>query len=115
MYVGTTGDCICLVGDSAGATLAVSTVLRAMSYNVRLPDAVLSVYGCMLVKYAPSPSRLLSLMDPLLPLGVLPKCLAGMSPCQAAFYHANAESCYFTSTFFKSTDLDATNPVIWNS
>ena len=79
--VGSTGERICLVGDSAGATLAVSTVLRALSYDVRLPDGVLSVYGCMLIKYAPSPSRLLSLMDPLLPFGVLPKCLAGMFTC----------------------------------
>jgi len=75
---GTTADRVCLVGDSAGGTLAVATALRTVSYGVRRPDAVLSVYGCMLVKYAPSPSRLLSLMDPLLPLGVLPKCLSGM-------------------------------------
>ena len=75
---GTTAQCVCLVGDSAGGTLAVAATLMALSSAVRLPDAVLSVYGCLLVKYAPSPSRLLSLMDPLLPVGVLPKCLSGM-------------------------------------
>ena len=78
---GTKAQCVCLVGDSAGATLAVATTLRALSSAVRRPDAVLSVYGCMLVRYAASPSRLLSLMDPLLPLGVLPKCLSGMLYC----------------------------------
>jgi len=81
-HTGTTGECTCLAGDSAGGSLAISTVLKALSYSIPLPSAVLSIYGCMLVKYAPSPSRLLSLMDPLLPLGVLPKCLSGTYVCR---------------------------------
>jgi hypothetical protein len=86
---GSTAKRVCIVGDSAGATLAVATALRAISFGVRVPDGVLSIYGCLLVKYAPSPSRLLSLMDPLLPLGVLPKCLAGMIKC-GLFYMSYA-------------------------
>lgn len=75
--VGSTAERVCIVGDSAGGTLAVAVAMRAASYGVRQPDGVLSVYGCMLVKYTPSPSRIMSLMDPLLPLGILPKCLGG--------------------------------------
>ena len=81
---GWTGERVCLVGDSAGGTLAVAAALTAASYGVRMPDGLLSIYGCMLVKYAPSPSRIMALMDPLLPLGVLPKCLAGMSYSEAS-------------------------------
>ena len=74
---GWTGEKVCLVGDSAGANLVMSASMRAASYGVRCPDGIVSVYGCMLVEYIPSPARMLTLMDPLLPLGILSKCLAG--------------------------------------
>lgn len=68
---------MCFVGDSAGANLAVAASLKAIVSGVRQPNGILSIYGCLLVKYAPSPSRILSLMDPLLPIGVLSLCLHG--------------------------------------
>ena len=74
---GSTGKKICLVGDSAGANLAVSTALRAIHRGVRPPDGVLSIYGSFHVRYAPSPSRLMAILDPILPLGLLIKCLSG--------------------------------------
>lgn len=43
---------------------------------MRAPDAVLAAYPVTLVQAAPSPSRLLALLDPLLPLGVLCQCLS---------------------------------------
>lgn len=76
-FVGSTGKKICLVGDSAGANLAVSTALRAVHRGVRPPDGVLSIYGSFHVRYAPSPSRLMAILDPILPLGLLIKCLSG--------------------------------------
>ena len=79
---GWTGQTVVLVGDSAGANLVVAAALRAAHFGVRIPDGVVSIYGCMLVKYIPSPSRILALMDPLLPLGVLSKCLAGEAASQ---------------------------------
>lgn len=72
---GSTGETIVLVGDSAGANLVFSTVLRIGEKGVRKPDGVLCVYGCFLVRYSPTPSRLLSLSDPILPFGILTKCL----------------------------------------
>ena len=67
-----------ITGDSAGGNLAATVTLRAIAHKVRRPTAMMATYGCMLVKYVPSPARLLALMDPLLPLGVLSRCLAGM-------------------------------------
>ncbi len=51
--------------------------LRAVAMGVRLPDGILSAYGCFLVRYTPSPARIMALMDPLLPLGLMASCLAG--------------------------------------
>ena len=79
---------MCMVGDSAGANLCVATALRAASFGLRVPDGIVSIYGSLLVKYTPSPSRILSLMDPLLPVGILTKCLAGkISYCKTIIFH----------------------------
>lgn len=75
--LGTTAEHVCLVGDSAGANLAVAIAMKASVSGIRQPDGILSVYGCLLMKYTPSPSRILALMDPLLSIGVLSLCLHG--------------------------------------
>ena len=53
--------------------------MRAAEYGIRLPDSILAAYAPFNVQWVPSPSRLLSLMDPLLPTGVLGACLAAYS------------------------------------
>ncbi|XP_070551317.1 hormone-sensitive lipase-like [Ptychodera flava] len=74
--LGSTGRYICLVGDSAGGNLAMAVAMRAANYGIRIPTGIATFYAPFQVRYAPSPSRILSLMDPLLPLGVLSCCLA---------------------------------------
>ncbi|XP_002733228.1 hormone-sensitive lipase-like [Saccoglossus kowalevskii] len=74
--LGSSGKHICLVGDSAGGNLAVAVAMRAANYGIRIPDGIVTFYAPFQVRYSPSPSRILSLMDPLLPLGVLSCCLA---------------------------------------
>ncbi|KAL8612264.1 hypothetical protein ACOMHN_038176 [Nucella lapillus] len=74
--LGSTGEVIVLAGDSAGANLVITTAMRATSFDIRRPDGILGVYTPVLVRYTPSPARLLSLMDPLLPAGILSRCLA---------------------------------------
>ncbi|KAK7105785.1 hypothetical protein V1264_017119 [Littorina saxatilis] len=74
--LGSTGERIVLAGDSAGGNLIVSTAMRAASFDIRRPDGLLAVYTPVLVRYTPSPARLLALMDPLLPAGILSRCLA---------------------------------------
>ncbi|XP_067674831.1 hormone-sensitive lipase-like [Haliotis asinina] len=74
--LGTTGERICVGGDSAGGNLMISTAMRAAEFGIRCPDGIMAAYTPVLVRYTPSPSRLLCLMDPLLPVGILSRCLA---------------------------------------
>ena len=53
----------------------VALTLKLIQEDVRLPDGLVVAYPPFRVQYAPSPSRMLSLMDPLLPPGVLKACL----------------------------------------
>ncbi|XP_049320101.1 hormone-sensitive lipase isoform X4 [Astyanax mexicanus] len=74
--LGWTGERVCLAGDSAGGNLCVTVSMRAVAHGVRLPDGIMAAYPATLLTAYASPSRLLSLMDPLLPLSVLSRCLS---------------------------------------
>lgn len=74
--LGSTGERICLAGDSAGGNLCFTVSLRAAAYGVRVPDGIMAAYPATMLQFTASPSRLLSLMDPLLPLSVLSKCVS---------------------------------------
>ncbi|ESO05029.1 hypothetical protein HELRODRAFT_111475 [Helobdella robusta] len=76
--LGSTGKRICITGDSAGGNLAIGVCLMAIQRNVRIPDALYPLYPCLLIQYKPGPSRMLSIMDPLIPMGVLANCLQGL-------------------------------------
>lgn len=76
--LGWTGEKIVCVGDSAGGMLVTNIVQRAIISQIRIPDALVPIYAPFLLSYSLSPSRLISLMDPLLNLGILWRCLAGM-------------------------------------
>uniref|UniRef100_A0A914H190 Hormone-sensitive lipase n=1 Tax=Globodera rostochiensis TaxID=31243 RepID=A0A914H190_GLORO len=74
---GWTGSRICMVGDSAGGNLIVSVNLKLVELGVkRLPDGLIPIYTPFLFQYLPSPSRVLSFMDPLLHMGVVIRCAA---------------------------------------
>ncbi|XP_053308333.1 hormone-sensitive lipase [Spea bombifrons] len=74
--LGSTGERVCLAGDSAGGNLCITVSLRAASVGIRMPDGIMAAYPATLLQATASPSRLLTLMDPLLPLSVLSKCLS---------------------------------------
>uniref|UniRef100_A0A4W4H3T4 Hormone-sensitive lipase n=1 Tax=Electrophorus electricus TaxID=8005 RepID=A0A4W4H3T4_ELEEL len=74
--LGWTGERVCLAGDSAGGNLCITVSMRAVAHGVRLPDGIMAAYPAILLTMYASPSRLLSLMDPLLPLSVLSRCLS---------------------------------------
>ena len=74
---GWTGERVCFAGDSAGGNIVLSTALRAVSYEIQVPDGIVAAYTPTLVQYTPSPARLMSMIDPLLPVGILTRCLAG--------------------------------------
>lgn len=62
------------VGDSSGGNLAITASMRLKQLGVRLPDAILAVYPSTNVCTAACPSRVVSIIDPILPLGVLMAC-----------------------------------------
>lgn len=72
--LGWSGERVVLLGDSAGGNLCLALALRCIAEGVRVPDGLVLAYPCSLVSVAPSPSRLLSMFDPLLPAGALAKC-----------------------------------------
>lgn len=59
----------------SSGNLAVAVTLAAIELGIRKPDAIMAAYAPFLVELALSPSRLLSVFDPLLPQGVLLACL----------------------------------------
>merc|ERR1719369_1106118 len=73
--MGTTGKKIILAGDSAGGNLVTSTTLKTITNHIRIPDALVLSYAALLIQFYPSPSRLLSLMDPILMFGILLRCM----------------------------------------
>eukprot|EP01135_Chromosphaera_perkinsii_P009737 Nk52_evm2s1869 gene=Nk52_evmTU2s1869 len=77
--IGSSGEKICLVGDSAGGNLAFAVTLKAIDMGIRIPDSILGIYPSLVVRDAPAPSRILSAMDPLLSLGILQNVLAAYS------------------------------------
>lgn len=98
--LGTTGKFLCLAGDSAGGNLSVSLSMRASEYGIRVPDSILAVYSCFNAQWIPSPSRLLAIMDPLLPMGVLAGCLgayAGLGKSPFDELSENVENAKSTS------------------
>ncbi|KAM8767071.1 lipase, hormone-sensitive a isoform 1-T1 [Acanthopagrus schlegelii] len=73
--LGSTAERVCLAGDSAGGNLCVTVSMKAISSGIRVPEGIMAAYPATLLTTDASPSRLLTLIDPLLPLGVLTKCL----------------------------------------
>lgn len=77
-----------LTGDSAGANLNIGVTLKCIELGIRPPDGLFMAYVPLLMSFVPSPSRLLCLMDPLLPFGFLMRCIKGMSFCVCVHVHA---------------------------
>ncbi|XP_077192805.1 LOW QUALITY PROTEIN: hormone-sensitive lipase [Paroedura picta] len=84
--LGSTAERVCLAGDSAGGNLCITVSMRAAAFGIKMPDGIMVAYPVTLMQALASPSRLLTLLDPLLPLSVLCKCLsayAGLDPEQS--------------------------------
>jgi len=67
-----------LTGDSAGANLNIGVTMKCIELGIRPPDGLFLAYVPLLMSFVPSPSRLLCLMDPLLPFGFVMRCMKGM-------------------------------------
>ena len=86
LIVGSTAEKIVIVGDSAGGNLLLATMLRAIEDGIRLPDGIVPIYTPTYIQFIPSPSRSLSVMDALLPVGVLTTCLEGKLQSSSSRY-----------------------------
>ncbi|XP_031830547.1 hormone-sensitive lipase [Nomia melanderi] len=73
--LGSTAQKVLLVGDSAGANLNLGVTLKCIQLNIKKPNGLFMAYTPVFVDFVLSPSRLLSLTDPLLPMGFLVRCL----------------------------------------
>ena len=74
--LGSTAKRVVLVGDSAGANLALAVALQAAALGARRPSAVVACYPPLFISLSASPSRLLSLLDPMLSLTALEICIS---------------------------------------
>ncbi|EDQ89034.1 uncharacterized protein MONBRDRAFT_25836 [Monosiga brevicollis MX1] len=84
--LGSTAERVIVVGDSAGGNLVTALALRCIVEDFRLPDAVFAIYPALETRFHLSPSRLLSVMDPLLPEGVLRSCLEAYTGHEATTF-----------------------------
>ena len=73
--LGTTGENIIFAGDSAGANLLMGVVLQCIHNNLPGPNFLTLFYPAMVVQSFPSPSRLISLLDPLAMFPFLLRCM----------------------------------------
>jgi len=73
--LGSSAKSILCVGDSAGGNLAAVVTLRALELGISEPSGVVMIYPALYLHMTPCASRVLSLMDPLLPLGTLQLCM----------------------------------------
>ncbi|XP_065352400.1 hormone-sensitive lipase [Cloeon dipterum] len=73
--LGSTGQKVILVGDSAGANLNLGVALKCIEMGLPRPHGMFLAYVPVLVAFIPSPARLLCFMDPLLPFGFMMRCL----------------------------------------
>ncbi|KAL2079969.1 hypothetical protein ACEWY4_023762 [Coilia grayii] len=89
--LGSTAERVCLAGDSAGGNLCITMSMRAMSNGVRMPDGIMAAYPATLLTADASPSRLLTLIDPMLPLGVLCKCINAYAGVESQTVESNEE------------------------
>ncbi|TPP57510.1 Hormone-sensitive lipase [Fasciola gigantica] len=69
---------IVLCGDSAGGNLVLGLCMRIIhSQILPRPSGALVAYAPIVISFCPTPARMLSLADPLLPVGILSKCILG--------------------------------------
>jgi len=65
---------IFVAGDSAGGNLTLTTTLKCIKEGFRIPDGIVASYPAAYLYNAPSPARLVALVDPLVNFSFLKMC-----------------------------------------
>lgn len=73
--LGTTAEKIVFAGDSAGGNLVAVLALKCIDLRIRQADGIFLAYTPVVMNLLPTPARMLCLMDPLLPLGFMLRCI----------------------------------------
>ncbi|XP_044730297.1 hormone-sensitive lipase [Chrysoperla carnea] len=73
--LGTTAENIVFAGDSAGANLINVLAIKCIELNIQPPNGIFNAYVPVILNFKPTPARMLCLMDPLLPLGFMLRCI----------------------------------------
>lgn len=69
------GERIVAAGDSAGANLWLTTTLKCLHLGLPTPMGLFLAYSATLVNLTITPSRLLGIMDPIVPFAFLVRCV----------------------------------------
>lgn len=72
--LGTTGENIVLVGDSAGANLMISCVIKCIEMGIKRPKAIYGIYSALMLDHVMAPSRFLGFFDVILPYKTYLRC-----------------------------------------
>lgn len=67
--VGSTGENIVFVGDSAGGNLNTGCLIKCIEMGIRKPKGIVDIYTPFWVGFNVTPARFLSCIDPVLPFG----------------------------------------------
>jgi hormone-sensitive lipase len=67
--LGSTGENIVLVGDSAGGNLITACTIKCIEMGIRKPKGLLNIYAALSLNFKDSPSRFFTNIDPILPFG----------------------------------------------
>lgn len=72
--LGTTGGNIVFVGDSAGANLMISCIIKCIEMGVRKPKGMYGIYAALMMDHVTAPSRFLGLFEVILPYYTYLRC-----------------------------------------
>ena len=89
---------IIIIGDSSGCNLAVSMLIKIIVFKLRLPDLLILSSPILNLSKQPTPSRLLFMMDPLVPMNLVTQC--------RKYYYSdtNIDDLLFVSPLISVTD-----------
>lgn len=71
------GETIVAAGDSAGGNLVLGATFKCIELGIPPPSGLFLAYTPTWLSCVPSPSRLISFMDPMLPFGFMMRCMKG--------------------------------------
>lgn len=72
--LGTTGENIVFVGDSAGANLMISCITKCVEMGIKKPKAMFGIYAALMMDHVMAPSRFIGFAEVILPYHTYLRC-----------------------------------------